>query len=204
MKALILGNGDIFDYPAMAARTADYDLLICADGGLRHAQALGWTPDILLGDMDSVKTAPAAVPKQVFPARKDETDGELAVGYALAQGAGEIVLAGFSGCRLDHTLTNVFFLKTIADAGKTGVFLDDKNEIYYIQDQVSLQGRAGDLVSIVPLTDMGGVTTRGLEYPLAGETLYFAKSRGVSNVMTGSWCEITARSGCGLVMKSRD
>lgn len=204
MKAVILGNGDILDYAGIRQKIGDYDLLICADGGLRHAQNLGLVPDILLGDMDSVKSVPDGMQTKVFPVRKDETDGEIAVQYALSEGAEEIVMVGFSGCRLDHTLTNIYFLKMIADAGKSGVFLDDKNEIYCLTKKVTLTGRAGDLVSIVPICDMAGVTTDGLEYPLQGEAMYFGKSRGVSNVMTGDMCTITTESGFGLVMKSRD
>lgn len=204
MRALILGNGDVFDYPQILRRAGVFDLLICADGGLRHAEAMGLTPDILLGDMDSARDIPADVARKVFPARKDETDGEIAVDYALAQGADEIVLAGFSGCRLDHTLTNIYFLKQIADAGKSGVFIDDKNEIYFIRERLVLQGTPGEIVSVVPLCQMEGVSTKGLEYTLREETLYFGRSRGVSNVLTQDTCEITVRSGYGLVLKSRD
>ena len=143
MRALILGNGDVFDYPEILRRVGAFDLLICADGGLRHAEAMMRTPDILLGDMDSARDIPPDVARKVFPARKDETDGEIAVDYALAEGADEIVLVGFSGCRLDHTLTNICFLKKIADAGKSGVFIDDKNEIYFIRERLVLQGKPG-------------------------------------------------------------
>ncbi len=204
MKALILGNGDIADYAWIKRRTLGYDLLICADGGLRHAEKMELVPDIVLGDMDSVRKIPQGVIRKVFPARKDETDGELAVEYALEQGADEVVMAGFSGCRLDHTLTNIFFLEKIADAGKTGIFIDDKNEICFLRDKINLQGKPGELVSIVPLCNIEGITTKGLEYPLCKETLYFGKSRGISNVMTGQECEITIEAGYGLVLKSRD
>lgn len=204
MKALILGNGSLSDYDTIRRKTAGCDLLICADGGLRHAEHMGLVPDILLGDMDSVSEIPAKIETHTFPVRKDATDGELAVDYALDQGADEIILAGFSGCRLDHTLTNISFLEKIADAGKTGIFLDDTNEIYWLQKENTLAGKPGDLVSIVPLTNLEGVTTTGLDYPLYDETLYFGKSRGVSNVMTGDTCTVTVRAGKGLLIKSRD
>ena len=57
-------------------------------------------------------------------------------------------------------------------------------------------------MSIVPINgDVEGVTTDGLDYPLDNETLYFASSRGISNVMVGRECTISAKKGMALVIK---
>ena len=52
-------------------------LVIAADGGLRHTQALGLTPDIILGDFDSLGYIPTD--SRVYPVEKDDTDAMLAV-----------------------------------------------------------------------------------------------------------------------------
>ena len=82
--------------------------------------------------------------------------------------------------------------------------IDAHNEIYCSAD-ITLDGKKGDIVSIIPVGgNADGVTTEGLEYPLCGETLEFGKGRGVSNVMTGERCRITVENGTALIIKSRD
>ena len=50
------------------------------------------------------------------------------------------------------------------------------------------------------LSDLEGITTQGLEYPLHDETLFFGESRGNSNVVTDDTCIIEVRSGMGIVI----
>ena len=202
MIALIVGNGDVSGEIADKLPKGAY--VICADGGYRHMKTLGLRADILIGDMDSVgeETEPDNVLR--YPVRKDFTDGEIAVNYALEKGFSEIVMVGFVGTRMDHTLTNIFLLKKIKEQGKSGCVIDAHNEIYCSAD-ITLDGKKGDIVSIIPVGgNADGVTTEGLEYPLCGETLEFGKGRGVSNVMTGERCRITVENGTALIIKSRD
>lgn len=204
MRAVIIGNGNISDDAYIKKYLQSGDVIICADGGYNHAVRMQVKPDIVIGDMDSVCRDVRGIPNVVYPKRKDFTDGELAVRHALEQGADEVLLLGFTGTRLDHTLTNIFLLKLIADAGKTGFLADENNEIYLSEQENLIRGRQGDLVSIVPLEDMHGIYTERLEYPLKDETLHFGQSRGVSNVMLAADCRITVRQGFGLIIKSRD
>ena len=50
------------------------------------------------------------------------------------------------------------------------------------------------------MSDLEGITTQGLEYPLHDETLFFGESRGNSNVVTDDTCIIEVRSGMGIVI----
>lgn len=201
MKALIIGSG------TFAGRCLDFSgenpFVICADGGYDSAVRANLKPSVVLGDMDSVKNAPEG--SIVYPTEKDETDSEIAIDYAIDHGFSEIILAGFTGTRLDHTLNNILLLKKIADKGLSGVIVDDNNEIYYLKDKLSLSGNRGDFLSIIPVFgDLTGITTYNLKYPLNNETLYFGKSRGISNELLGSNAEITVKSGEGIVIKSKD
>jgi len=64
-----------------------------------------------------------------------------------------------------------------------------------------LEGRRGDTLSLLPLAgDAHGVTTDGLEYPLHGETLHFAATRGVSNTMLGTTATVRLTRGMLLVV----
>lgn len=205
MRAVIIGGGNLDNAGFCRTVISKDDFVICADSGYDFAVAVGITPDIVIGDLDSVKSTDINVEIIKYPVRKDATDGELAVDYALERGYTEIVMLGFIGVRTDHTLTNISFLKKIKKFGAKGTILDCRNEIRLLEDEIVLGGKKGDLVSIVPVTDtVCGVTTLNLEYPLNGENLYYGESRGVSNVMLGDSCTIKAEQGCALVIKSRD
>lgn len=200
MRAVIIGSGSIKDYEYIKSKIRSDDYIICADGGYDHALKLGVTPDILIGDFDSVKELPDETEKIKYPVRKDFTDGELAVRYAVEHGYDDVLLIGMTGDRADHTITDILLLSQC----KNGCVLDDNNEIYMLKGNIKIAGKAGDTISIVPVGgDLEGITTENLEYPLSNETLYFGESRGVSNVMCGESCSITARKGIGLIIKVR-
>lgn len=198
MRAVIIGNGYISDYEYIKSKIHDTDFIICADGGYNHAQKMGLTPDILLGDFDSASGFESVADRIEYPVRKDFTDGELAVMYASEHGYEDVLLIAMTGDRLDHTIADILLLNKC----KNGVIIDNNNEIYLLRDRLEINGRKGQTLSIIPINgDAQGVTANGLEYPLCGETLYFASSRGVSNVMLGSKCEINITNGMALVIK---
>ena len=68
------------------------DFVIAADGGLRHTQALGLSPDVVLGDFDSLGYVPEGA--NVFPVEKDDTDAMLAVRRGLEAGCRRFLLYG--------------------------------------------------------------------------------------------------------------
>lgn len=198
MRAVIIGNGNIKSYDFIKSRISNSDLIICADGGYNHARNMDIMPDVLIGDLDSASGYDDVKNRLEYPVRKDFTDGELAVMYANEHGCDEIVLAGMTGNRLDHTIADIMLLAHC----KKGVLIDDNNEIYLLRDKLIIEGYRGQTLSIVPITgDAEGVSTSGLEYPLNAETLHFASTRGISNVMTAEKCEITIERGLALVIK---
>lgn len=196
MRAVIIGNGDIVNYKYISSRLKPDDYIICADGGLRHAAGLGIKPDIAIGDFDSAPR-PDDVEVIEFPSRKDQTDGEIAFAYALEQGFDDIIMLAMSGTRLDHTLTNIMLLS----GSEKACLIDDSNEVRIVRTCLVLRGYKGKTLSIIPLFgDLEGITTKGLEYPLNDETLYFGTGRGNSNVVTDDECSINVTRGMGAVI----
>ena len=104
------------EFDALARPLGPEDYLIAADGGLRHTQALGLTPNAVLGDFDSLGFTPEGA--SVFPVEKDDTDSMLAVRRGLELGYREFLLYGsLDGPRLDHTVANFQTLQFLADRG---------------------------------------------------------------------------------------
>ncbi len=205
MRAVIIGNGEIKDYDFIAGKLRKSDYIICADGGYRHAVKLGIKPDVLIGDMDSIGDESYDGEIINLPVRKDFTDSEVCIKYVLLKDFDEILMLGFIGTRLDHTITNLMLLKQIAESGKKGKIIDEHNEIYFALEENIIYGKKGDLLSLIPFGgDLNGITAFGLDYPLENETLIFGESRGVSNVMTSGKCTVNIGGGSGLIIKSRD
>ena len=202
MRAVIIAGGNVCREQLEKFLRED-DYVICADSGFDRAD--GIKPDMLLGDFDSIAEFPPDVISEKFPVRKDFTDSELAVRYALEKGYRELLLFGFTGGRMDHTIANLGLLEYIQRHGGEGVIIDRNSEIHLLGKNCCLTGKPGDLVSILPLDEeLRGVKTEGLEYALDKETLYRYECRGVSNVMTGYTCRIETAGGKGFVIKSND
>lgn len=209
-RCLIFANGTLPD-PASARRLvrAD-DLILCADGGTRHALTLGLTPRVVIGDLDSVTDEERGKMKEAgaqviqFPRDKNETDLELALNYAVEHGYREIVIVAALGDRLDQTLGNLSLLANV-EWSTLNVQLDDGVEqAFFCRDESKIEGSPGDTVSLLPWGgEATGVRTEGLKWPLKDETLLPHKTRGISNEMLGEIAQVKIKSGLLLIIHRR-
>lgn len=206
MRVLIFANGDLKPGAMLdrARQEAGPDaLIIGADGGVRHILALGLAPRVVIGDMDSATEDDLARCRALgarvitSPPAKDETDLELALLHAAEEGATWIRIVGAMGGRLDQTLANVLLLTLPALQGCDARLVAGEQMAWVLgPGEHTLQGAAGDTLSLVPLGgDAGPITTQGLEYPLRGETLVFGPARGISNVFSGERARVSLESG---------
>ena len=204
MRVLIFAAGVITDPQGVRQYQQVDDIIIAADGGARHCQALGIQPHTVIGDFDSLTPSEldtleqAGVQIMRYPMRKDLTDLELALHYAAQLGAQEILVFGALGLRWDQTLANLLLLAVPALACRQVRLIDGSQEIFLVcnQGETHITGQPGDTVSLIPIGgDAFGITTQGLEYPLNNETLIFAASRGVSNVLLGLKASVSLNQG---------
>lgn len=204
MRAVIFAGGEITDYSYIKSFLRPDDILYAADSGLEHIRKLGLKADVMIGDMDSVKSEISGKEVIRLEVMKDETDTEAAALLAIERGADELLILGAMGCRKDHSIANVLLLKRFSDMNIKASIADEKNEIYYLNSKITLRGKKDDTVSVIPLSDLEGITTTGLFYRLDNDVMYMGTSRGVSNVMTDCECTIIVKKGNALVIKSRD
>ncbi len=210
MKILIIGSGDVSNsHLTHFFRLSD--IVICCDGGSRYLFEEGIIPHYIIGDLDS--SVPEIIKffenKNVifkkFNSKKDETDMELSIDFAISLGAKEITILGATGSRLDHTLANINLLIKTADTNVKTFIIDKNNKITITNSNIKITGKKGDLLSLIPLTTkVEGVSTFGLEYPLNDATMYIGKSLGISNVMENETAIISVKNGYLLVIKSLD
>src|SRR5690349_4273907 len=209
-RIIIFANGELPNLENAHALLQRGDYIICADGGTRHALALNITPDLVIGDMDSIekgelhKLQESEVSIELFPHDKNETDLELAIQRAVEMMPAQIIIVAGLGGRLDQTIANITLLTDIR-LSTLDIRLDDGvEETFFCREQVQVHGKSGDIVSLIP---WGGavseVQTTSLRWPLHRETLYPDKTRGISNEMLGESATISIGSGSLLVVHRR-
>ena len=211
VKAVVVAHGDVD--PEDRAQLDGADLIVAADGGTLALERWGVVPHAIVGDLDSLGLERA----RVYEARgvvvvphlqeKDESDLELAIGYALKARAGEMILLGiFGGERFDHELANVLLIAAEAYRGTRMRAIRGEVTVRALHggEQLELEGSAGDLVTLLAVRgDAEGVRTHRLRYPLAGETLPFGAARGLSNLVMTAGASVACDRGVLLVIETR-
>lgn len=192
-------------FTGLAAPIEAGDLVIAADGGLVHTQSLDITPDVILGDFDSLGFAPQGA--NVFPVEKDDTDSMLAVRHGLKEGCDTFFLYGsLDGPRLDHTIANFQTLQFLADHNAAGYLIGSQFLLTVVKNSaIAFPSGCRGTVSVFCLgADAEGVSLKGLYYPLEDGVLTAGFPLGVSNHFTGEAAEISVRQGSLLVLWDRE
>lgn len=187
--AILLG-GDLVVTPRLSRQLAGARL-IAADSGMRHAAALGLTPELWTGDFDSVEEGLRAfhadIPMEIFPPEKDQTDGEIAVEAALKRGATELVLVGaFGGERADHAYLHLAAAVRLAGEGVSCVLTSGVQEgVPLVPGELSFDYEEGTLFSVLAFSDLAGLTLSGAKWPLQDRFVPFGSSLTLSNEVRG-------------------
>ncbi len=202
MRCIILANGEYGELDAYEDLFKNSDTILCADGGANYAFTMGVIPDSIIGDLDSVRPevwkyfAAQDVEFIEYPVHKDLTDLQLAMELARERGADEIVLLGALGKRLDHTLHNLYAGIKMVRQGVRISHYTPECWVYLVQDELVVDGQAGDIVSVIALTDrVEGVFESGFEYNLKEQVLRSDQPYTISNLLAGRQGVIRLRTG---------
>ena len=185
---------------AAVVEIPDGAYVIAADGGADS----GMRFDLAVGDFDSIhpETLDKLTNVEVYPPDKDATDLELAMEAALRAGATQLLVVGSDGGRLDHLFGSLVLLASDKWAGVEVDALLGDARAHVVRGSRVLAGAVGETISLFALGGpAGGVTTEGLVYPLAGETLEPGSSRGVSNLFHDTEARITVERGVVLAVR---
>jgi thiamine pyrophosphokinase len=182
---LLLLNGQLRDPKGVKAFARRADAVVCADGGARHAQALGLVPSVVVGDMDSLPRRRPKSWKDVaylcdFDVNRSDLD--KALDFLEESGISRVWLAGALGGGLDHELVNLAALESrkgglelvIADGGTARLLGPGRHAL-------SLPRGARFSLLAAP---RAVATLSGARYALRRETLTRG-TRGLGNAATG-------------------
>ncbi|MCB6364675.1 thiamine diphosphokinase [Intestinibacillus massiliensis] len=207
--ALIFAAAPESEYGYIQAFLAGHPdaVIICADGGLRHAHALGLKPDLAIGDFDSGEdTGEAAEVLRLRP-EKDDTDTQSCMREAFARGCAEVTLVCATGGRLDHLLANLSLLEEARDYGGRCTLLDHQNMAVLHEGGCQHFKMPGQYryFSIIPLDEkLQDVTIRGAKYPLEHQTLLRKGMISISNEAGDSPFEVEIGQGTALIIFTTD
>ena len=177
------------------------DVVIAADGGLKHTETLGIAPDIILGDFDSLGYVPQG--SELHPVEKDDTDAMLAAKRGLALGCREFLFYGsLDGPRLDHTVANFQPLAYLNEHGAKGTLIGLRQQVTLLKEgKMTFPKNAAGNISVFAFgADAEGVTIRNLYYNLEKGTLTPAFPLGVSNHFIGEEAEVSVEKGSVLIV----
>lgn len=201
-KVILFVNGDFPDPNQVACQIVDDDYLVAVDGGLKHLTSLGLKPDLIIGDLDSADKKAvgdwqsSGTEVRSYPEDKDETDLEIALSAALDLSPKAIWVVAALGGRIDQTLGNIFLLTQPELAEFDIRLIDGLREVFVIRSSATIQGIAGQRVSLIPLHGPArGIQSTGLAFPLQNDTLYPEKTRGISNQLTAQSATVSVQSG---------
>ena len=177
-------------------------LVIAADGGLRYLEERGITPELVVGDFDSLGHVPEGENILTHPVEKDDTDTMLAVKLGLERGCRTFLMYGCLGGRPDHTYANYQTLSFLAAHKARGYLVGNGWVISAVcgGTLVFPKGLSGTVSVFCPDGEARGVTLKGLYYPLEDGTLTSGFPLGVSNHFTGVSAEVSVADGSLLVM----
>ena len=183
------------------------DCLICADRGYEAARKAGLTPDLVVGDFDSMPR-PDLPPEKllVLPVHKDDTDTAVALEEGRRRGYREFRVGGGLGGRLDPTMANLQLAADCALRGERMWLCDPQNMATVLAPgSYALPWQYGRKLSLLAFTErVGGVCLRGTEWPLEGAVLESRRPLGVSNEWKEASAILSFESGLLAVFFSGD
>jgi thiamine pyrophosphokinase len=205
VKALVLAGGNLHVSQRVLERLEGADLVVAADGGARHANALGVKIDLWVGDFDSSQGLEETfidVPRQPHPTEKNQVDTELALEAARFKGATEALVIGAFGGRFDHALT----IATLALRNTLAGFpvdLESGSEAGWSLvpgRDLTLNLESGTTFSVIALGSVAsGLSVTGAKWPLERADLPFGLGWGVSNIALGP-IRLSLEAGLALIV----
>ena len=206
MRGVIISAGTVSDYEYIRSLIEDGDYIVCADGGLSHCRKMGLSPNLILGDFDSLKEPLTDDGTEIltFPAEKDYSDTHMAVMEAKQRGCDSFLLVGCSGTRLDHTLSNIGLLESLRREGYSAKLVDRNNIMFSAEKRQLIHEKPGINISFIPVDSVKGLTLKGFKYPLEKADIDLFHSVWLSNVLEEEVGEVTFDSGVLIVDISND
>lgn len=184
IEAVVLANGDYPTNPLPLKVLAEAPYVVCCDGGADEYIRRGHTPDVIIGDGDSLSEENRTKHADILHRISDQetNDQTKAVHYLMAQGKRRIAIVGATGKREDHTLGNLSLLIDYMRAGGEVRTYTDYGIFIPCQGTRTFPCHPGQQISIINFNACK-LHGKGLVYPLSDFTNWW---QGTLNECTGT------------------
>lgn len=194
--------GDDMPIGALAQWVLSADFIIAADAGADRVLAAGRTPDLVVGDMDSISAEARGMATEWAGSTDQETtDCEKLLQAALDRSFPRITMAGFEGDHLDHLLASV---QAISAAPIEARIAFRRGVAHVVRNRISIEATPGSRVSLIPIIDCEGVSLTGVEWPLEKSFMSPIGARSISNRALGGAVYASVEKGVALLFEFTD
>lgn len=203
MRCVIISGSPDTNVEEIKSLCTSDDFTVCADSGYSFAKKAGLTPNLIIGDFDSLKEElPQNTEVVKLNTHKDDTDTEHCVMECIRRGYKDFLLLGSIGGRTDHTFANIATLAFLSEYNYNGIARNNGEEIRILKEgSYEMNNKKGLIFSVFPYgCESVNVTYKGAEYMLNNKTLTYNVSRGISNVFVDDEAEITINRGRAILL----
>lgn len=180
------------------------EYIIAADGAANRCLEAGFLPDLIVGDLDSLREVPEL---REIPRRKiddqNTTDADKLLASMQEFSGQRIAITGLEGDLPDHTLAA--YASIFASQLRPEI-LFRRGVMYPLSGPTvrQVQTIRGNRVSLIPFTACQGVTVDGVEWPLAEARLAPGGSNSISNRAVADTIGVSIEAGDALLFIGRD
>ncbi|MDD3095639.1 MAG: thiamine diphosphokinase [Candidatus Neomarinimicrobiota bacterium] len=198
--ACLFLNGNVPDTAVLQQYCGNDRLRIAADGAYDYCLQLDFIPDVLIGDMDSIKSRPTSgTGELIHDPSISISDLEKCLRYCSKHGIADLHVFGADGKQLDHFLINIVTLAQYAAVIRIAVYTKDELLRFLPAGKYRFQTRKGQRFSLLALEPVSGLLLEGALFDVADARLQ-PGSQGLGNSCIGTMLGICFDSGLLLFM----
>ncbi|MCK5768321.1 MAG: thiamine diphosphokinase [Candidatus Atribacteria bacterium] len=194
----IIGNGEDWNPTKIKDYCKNSDFIIAADNGLSILDELNITPDLIIGDLDSVLENVLAkyknIPLEKYPKEKDLTDSEISLQKAISLKPKKISLLAMTGSYFDHSLANIINLHRNYQPDIETEVITHNAIIFPVTSKREFSGLKGRRFSLFPIGKVSGISITGAKYHLKNPD-FEATDYSISNVIEKNHFSIEIQNG---------
>ena len=162
----------------------EYEKVIGVDSGVKHLNKFAITPDLIIGDLDSIdknlltESAKKNIEIIKYPKNKDQTDFEIALDYAQKLEFESIDIIGGENGEIDHLLS-IFMTISINKCSNKTTWFYGKQKILFNPKSISIN--LNQIFSLIPLSNIKNLNISGAKWNLQNKNIDFGSTRTLRN-----------------------
>lgn len=200
-KALLFVNGEPPTH--FSQQLTQYDYIACTDGAYHnYLLQTDIVPHFIIGDLDSLHKQPIAENIEIIHTPdQNKTDFEKALLFLASKGMQAFDIYGATGHATDHFLGNLSVAKQYYHQYQL-TFYDNYCYFFFLQKETTLTNVKNKTISLIPLTEVHGLTLSGFLYPLTNQSLQLGGFTSLRNKAIDNNISITFTDGDLLLFVS--